>query len=451
MAPLPPLVQPPGFINDQLGDVGAAGILVTSVGILAAGVSSVVKTAIDALASVDLSKLLQNNTGIVKPPTNELAGPASFHPADTGGRWAGIPGVNATWEVYILLDEGLWSESSISGYTHIPVSHTVIGPFRTPYEGEHCLNNDGCWVDDFIGFGPNGEQLTRTLLNDVSRPIINHNRIFDFSYTTRKAYLYHTNDLNHLEPEKLPDQRPYQLLPPLKPSTKPLTKPLPTPQPTPDTQRAPFPDTPPFRQPDPTPTTPKPQEAPKVPLPFLPLPNPSTTPKPSNPTNTQPQGGLVPAPKSAPAVTPTTAHFIGNQKVTANGPQPTMTGISQELGRLESKLTTGTRNNHNIMDDLSSLLQLTNLIKNLIDDLFDDEAQKFYTITSPCETDTDGNRIEFKSTIAASSDRIGAVINRLNAIADLLQHTKNLKQPACPRERNIVTGEPVTVNFQQID
>jgi hypothetical protein len=118
---------------------------------------------------------------------------------------------------------------------------------------------------------------------------------------------------------------------------------------------------------------------------------------------------------------------------------------------LESKLTTGARNNNNIMDDLSGLLQLSNLIKNLLDGLFDDESQKFYTITSPCETDTDGNRIEFKSTIAASSDRIGAVINRLNAIADLLQHTKNLKQPACPIQRTPLTGQPVTVNFQQID
>jgi hypothetical protein len=317
-----------------------------------------------------------------------------------------------------------------------------------PYVGPLASEEKERFIVKFYGFGPDGQRVEwivrvpdgyeyEWVMWPVGRQKI------DSLEATLKPFSFG----NYQQPEEIRERKPYPLLPPIKPSTNLPTKPLPTP----DKQRAPFPDTPPFRQPDPI-TTPKPQEAPKIaPLPFLPLPNPSTTPKPSNPTNTQPQGGLVPAPKSAPAVTPSTAHFIGNKKVTANGPQPTMTGISQELGRLESKLTTGAKNNNNIMDDLTSLLQLTNLIKNLIDDLFDDESQQFYTITSPCETDTDGNRIEFKSTIAASSDRIGAVINRLNAIADLLQHTKNLKQPACPRERNIVTGEPVTVNFQQID
>jgi hypothetical protein len=257
-----------------------------------------------------------------------------------------------------------------------------------------------------------------------------------------------TNPTGRFDPEPIPTIKPF----PTIPRSIPETAPEPIPLPLPEKETVPLPSAPPFRQPDPTPTTPKPLAEPKIPpLPFLPLPNPSTTPKPANPTNTQPQGGLVPAPKSTPAVTPTTAHFIGNQKVTANGPQPTMVGITQELGRLESKITSSIRNDRDLLNDIVNLLALTTMLKNLIDSLFDDESQKFYTITSPCETDTEGNRIEFKSTIAASSDRIGAVINRLNAIADLLQHTKNLKQPACPIQRTPLTGQPVTVNFQQID
>jgi hypothetical protein len=451
MASLPPLVPPPGYIDNQAGDT-TAGLIVAGVAAAVATVDFVVKNFQDF---IEFSKkqlgLTTDDKTIVKPPTNDLLGPANFHPNDTGGRWAGIPGIAGSWTVHYLIDKGLDSEYEQTSFVDIPVSYTVHGPFRKPYTGIGCESPSGCFVHDFIGFGPNGEQITRTVLNSIYKPMIWHIDYPVLFATTFIATLSHSNLLDPLQPEKLPDQRPYPLLPPLKPSTNPPTKPLPTPQPTPDTQRAPFPDTPPFRQPDPTPTTPKPQEAPKVPLPFLPLPNPSTTPKPSNPRETKPDGLLAPLIPAAIAITPTTAHFIGNQKVTANGPQPSMVGISQELGRLESKLTTGARNNNNIMDDLFDILQRTKLIKDFIDGLLDSEAQKFYTITSPCETDAEGNRIEFKSTIAASSDRIEAAINRLNAIADLLQHTKNLKQPACPRERNIVTGEPVTVNFQQID
>jgi hypothetical protein len=451
MAPLPPLVQPPGFIlsgegNPEPGPIyPIIELAVATVGLLIKGFQSINEF------RENLFGPKSDEATIVKPPTNDLLGPANFHPNDTGGRWAGIPNSLDYWTIELIIKgPGTYmpnNEITWRSGTNLPASYPVIGPIRVPYEGEIAPEEINRFVVKFYGFGPEGQIIEWTVTDNNLRFWVmwpGGPRRID----SLKAKLKPYNSGNFAEPEKIRERKPYPLVPPIKPSTNPPTKPSPTP----DKQRAPFPDTPPFRQPDPTPTTPKPQEAPKIaPLPFLPLPNPSTTPKPSNPTNTQPQGGLVPAPKSAPAVTPTTAHFIGNKKVTANGPQPTMTGISQELGRLESKLTTAIKNNDDIIDDLFNLLQRTQQLKNLIDSLFDSEAQKFFTITSPCETDAEGNRIEFKSTIAASNDRIGAVINRLNAIADLLQHTKNLKQPACPRERNIVTGEPVTVNFQQID
>jgi hypothetical protein len=451
MASLPPLVPPPGYIDNQAGDT-TAGLIVAGVAAAVATVDFVVKNFQDF---IEFSKkqlgLTTDDKTIVQPPTNDLLGPANIHINDTGGRWAGIPNSVDYWTLELIIKgPGTYmpdNEFRVNPGTILPASYPVIGPIRVPYEGEIGLGEINRFIVKFFGFGPEGQILEWILTNNninlwVMWP--GGPRRID----SLKARLKPFNSGNFQEPEKIRERKPYPLVPPLKPSTNPPTKPLPTP----DKQRAPFPDTPPFRQPDPTPTTPKPKEAPKIaPLPFLPLPNPSTTPKPSNPRETKPDGLLSPLIPAAIAITPTTAHFIGNQKVTANGPQPSMVGISQELGRLESKLTTGARNNNNIMDDLFDILTRTKLIKDFIDGLLDSEAQKFYTITSPCETDAEGNRIEFKSTIAASSDRIEAAINRLNAIADLLQHTKNLKQPACPIQRTPLTGEPVTVNFQQID
>jgi hypothetical protein len=451
-------VPPPGYLGgDQPSGIGTP-VVVEVVSAGAQIVKSVVQAGVNVLRTAPtlipigqefFGKLFGKPT-IVRPPTNEFAGPANFHPGDTGGRWAGIPGSNQKWVFVIeyLLNDVYMTHSNI---TDFPVSYSVTGPYREYLLPDPDKVPPERFLVAFKVTSPTGE-TENYFLKTYNQSLVVMQQYYGQIVKSVGGYLStfdgQTNPTGRFDPEPIPTIKPF----PTIPRSTPETAPEPIPLPLPEKETVPLPSAPPFRQPDPTPTTSKPLAEPKIPpLPFLPLPNPSTTPKPANPTNTQPQGGLVPAPISAPAVTPTTAHFIDNQKVTANGPQPTMVGITQELGRLESKLTTGARNNNNIMDDLSGLLQLSNLIKNLLDGLFDDESQKFYTITSPCETDTEGNRIEFKSTIAASSDRIGAVINRLNAIADLLQHTKNLKQPACPRERNIVTGEPVTVNFQQID
>jgi hypothetical protein len=451
MAPLPPLVQPPGFIlggegNPEPGPIyPIIELAVATVGLLAKGFQSINEF------RENLFGPNTNNTGIVKPPTEEfLIGSSVINANDTGGQWTRLSTVTTfqKWNVILEIKEDNRT-STLAKQTTLDTTYTIAGPFRVPFTPSTGSNITWpVFYVEFYGIGPNGNVDTYRMQTDA-----NIGAYFSFPFqpalnVSIKARFQVSGSNVDIEPVPLRDQRKFPVIPLITPDNKPLIVPNAPTLPEPELVPPPIPKLPPPTQP----LTPEPQRQPKPqPLPLVPFPIPSTTPKPSNPTNTQPQGGLVPAPKSAPAVTPTTAHFIGNKKVTANGPQPTMTGISQELGRLEFKLTTAIKNNDDIIDDLFNLLQRTQTLKNLIDSLFDSEAQKFFTITSPCETDAEGNRIEFKSTIAASNDRIGAVINRLNAIADLLQHTKNLKQPACPIQRTPLTGEPVTVNFQQID
>lgn len=97
------------------------------------------------------------------------------------------------------------------------------------------------------------------------------------------------------------------------------------------------------------------------------------------------------------------------------------------------------------------ILGVLRFLKTIFDGITDDEPQSAYQISSPCELDDQEQRIVFASTIAASTDKFGAIINRINAVADLLQHSKNLKQPLCPGQRFPVSGQAVTVNFTQID
>jgi hypothetical protein len=451
MAPLPPLVPPPGYIDNQAGDT-TAGLIVAGVAAAVATVDFVVKNFQDFIEfSKKRLNLTTDNTGIVKPPTEEfLIGSSVINANDTGGQWTRLSTVTTfqKWNVILEIKEDNRT-STLAKQTTLDTTYTIAGPFRVPFTPSAGSNITWpVFYVEFYGIGPNGDVDTYRMQTDA-----NIGAYFYFPFqpalnVSIKARFQVSGSSVDIEPVPLRDQRKYPVIPLCTPNNKPLIIPNAPTLPEPKLVPQPIPKLPPPTQP----LTPQPQRQPKTqPLPLVPFPIPSTTPKPSNPRETKPDGLLSPLIPAAIAITPITAHFIGNQKVTANGPQPSMVGISQELGRLESKLTTGARNNNNIMDDLFDILQRTKLIKDFIDGLLDSEAQKFYTITSPCETDAEGNRIEFKSTIAASSDRIEAAINRLNAIADLLQHTKNLKQPACPRERNTVTGEPVTVNFQQID
>lgn len=69
-----------------------------------------------------------------------------------------------------------------------------------------------------------------------------------------------------------------------------------------------------------------------------------------------------------------------------------------------------------------------------------------YEIKGVCERDPDGNPMDVtRSSTYASEKGIDAVLTRLDAIADLFQYHKELRQPICRHPRG--SGDLVTVNF----
>ena len=258
--------------------------------------------------------------------------------------------------------------------------------------------------------------------------------------------------INFTTPKTKPKIIPKPLIEPLKtPSPEPIPKPKPQPQPKPEPQ--PEPERKPLPVVIPGHGKPAPQKDPATfPIPEQPKVVPSVFPSPVRTTPTQPDGKPLPVTAAKPTPTPKDAHVVNNQIIPANGPQPSLDGIAKEVGRIESKMASVMKSAP-LKDPLEwdEIIAILRLLKDLFDGITDDEPQSAYQISSPCELDDQEQRIVFASTIAASTDKFGAIINRINAVADLLQHSKNLKQPLCPGQRFPVSGQAVTVNFTQID
>ena len=152
-----------------------------------------------------------------------------------------------------------------------------------------------------------------------------------------------------------------------------------------------------------------------------------------------------------PAKTPTTVHVVNGTQIPANGPQPTPQGIAQELGRIESKLA-------RLIDPKSDrpgqppdrLHWLQENIANIIDFFLSINGGGEYRISSPCVLDEEGNRIESVVEYSGALQSFGVISNKIDALAQLLQEHKDLKQPIC-RETPATGGQAVTVNFVQID
>jgi hypothetical protein len=261
------------------------------------------------------------------------------------------------------------------------------------------------------------------------------------------------------EPEELEENALPAIIPPL-----PLILPLaPVPGSTPvEPEPAALPDTPgsPSR-----PGAPAPVITPTQPRPFAPpwiQPNTPTAPGsvpgqfPSNPTQptqpTAPDGTVTPTQPGP--VTQTQPGSVvpwpGAPSIPAIGPAPRadLVGIAQEVGRIERKIdlmnTPGSGPNG--FENLSELLGLLSLIYEF---LTASASGTTYTLDSPCEVDEEGVKlppIEIEAPGAATTFQ--ALLNRTDALAELIQAHKNLKQPGCKHK---LAGEIVTVNFQQIE
>jgi hypothetical protein len=167
------------------------------------------------------------------------------------------------------------------------------------------------------------------------------------------------------------------------------------------------------------------------------------------------QNGALPAPTPAPVPTTDPGSIIpwpGAAPIPGKGPAPapTMEGLAQELGRIERKLEV--MNTPAAPGNLIDRFELTDdLIRGVIEALFANGQGTTYTLDSPCEVDEEtGEKLPPVEVQAPGDDTyFGVIRNRLDALAELLQIHKNLKQPNCRPKKP--QGEFVTVNFEQID
>lgn len=159
-------------------------------------------------------------------------------------------------------------------------------------------------------------------------------------------------------------------------------------------------------------------------------------------------GGTLPTPQPAAVPqTPQGTHYPATGlAIPANPPAPTLQGIAQEVGRVESKLNKllnpATGNNFDrlelIYDTISGLFEFLTSIT----------AGGSYTLEAPCETAEDGSPLVVEHTYDGALNSIGVLSNKIDALAAMLQTVKNQKQPVCkapPRQ-----GQAVTVNFEEV-
>ena len=226
-----------------------------------------------------------------------------------------------------------------------------------------------------------------------------------------------------------PEPEPSPIPLPLEPGITPLPTPIPLPNPTP----GPAPGTP---QPTPQPTPePTPGEVPT---------NPGATPTPTPTipvTGTDPDGSITPTPSPWPTPTNPGTHFPtpGAPGVTPGGTRPDIANIAAEVGRIEQKVARLANNGGGLADWLWLLP--------LLRDFFESDIPgTTYKLTGVCEVpDADGNQPEAEFEAAAAKN-LGAIINRLDTMDQMLQQHLAWKTPTC-KTTFTPTGDWRTISF----
>ena len=158
------------------------------------------------------------------------------------------------------------------------------------------------------------------------------------------------------------------------------------------------------------------------------------------------------APEAAPAAatTPVGRKLVG----TAASPvvidpvqvPETMAGIAAEIGRLETKMAVQLARPSPEALDTEALLQQ-------IEDLLNPDTAPIpgttYQVRRPCGRGADGGPLPpVLVQVPSSADVSEAILRRLDALAELIDEQKQLRQPVC---KGKPTGEPVTVTFERVD
>jgi hypothetical protein len=230
------------------------------------------------------------------------------------------------------------------------------------------------------------------------------------------------------EPEPLtePEIQPLPLAPPV-PSPLPLAPPLPLPEPDPVPPPAP---------------SPSPNQAPR-PIP-LPAPSTPTTPDP-DPEAPQvlPDGSVAPRPQPPVPVIPPGVEQTPDGPIGQPGtpPPPTLEGIAEFVGKIEQKAMF-------LLERPPAGVDLDALVE-AIKDLLEEPPYEFpagsYELFPPCGETSDGAPGPPKvARWSGGRGEFAELRERLDALAELLQHHKDLRQPICHVR---ATGQELTVDF----
>jgi hypothetical protein len=149
-----------------------------------------------------------------------------------------------------------------------------------------------------------------------------------------------------------------------------------------------------------------------------------------------------------------TTFLPGGRPLVPNGPAPTPQAIATELGKLEQKLEILLN-----PDDTLSPLELLNKvidqienIKFVLDNLFPPEPYQFaagsYLLAPVCDRDADGELVPARvAPWAGGEGEFAELRQRMDALAQLVQHHKDLKQPTCGGSGTGPSSN-VTVHFE---
>lgn len=172
------------------------------------------------------------------------------------------------------------------------------------------------------------------------------------------------------------------------------------------------------------------------------VPFPAPGPTPSRPT--LPDGRPAPLPVPPVPVTPEWLEQIGDMIIgqPSQQPRPDLVAIARELGRQEQKQS-------GLLSGLGIPDGLLEDVKSLYDFLSSIDPGGSYSIRPACGTGPNGDPLPPIEVPIQPGIGLGHMITaRLDAIAELIDHHKQLRQPIC---KGKPTGQPVTVTFVEAD